>query len=166
MGYTTDFYGQIDVKPKLNKAEIEYLTKFSETRRMKRKKGPYYIDGKGDFGQDEEPDIIDYNSSGEAPGLWCQWIPTEDGRNIEWNGGEKFYNSPEWMTWLIDHFFKPGAKGKKKLPFFNDHVLNGRIEAQGEEHGDNWVLSVTDNVVTVHSGRIVYSDTPKLVSKS
>lgn len=43
------------------------------------------------------------------PGLRCQWEPTEDGTAIKWNGEEKFYKSPEWMTYLIDTFLKPAA---------------------------------------------------------
>src|SRR5436190_22386239 len=35
--------------------------------------------------------ILDYNTAPKGqPGLWCQWIPNEDGTAIEWNGTEKF----------------------------------------------------------------------------
>jgi hypothetical protein len=47
MGYTTDFWGYVEIKPHLNDSEMEYLKKFSETRRMKRERGPYFVDGSG-----------------------------------------------------------------------------------------------------------------------
>ena len=80
MGYTTTFSGGIVIDPPLNKAEIDYLNKFSETRRMNRTSGPYFIDGSGDFGQGCDKDIIDYNKpDASQPGLWCQWVPTKNG---------------------------------------------------------------------------------------
>lgn len=149
MGYTTEFKGRIEIEPPLSPAEIAYLTKFSDTRRMERKNGPYYC-GTGYGGQDNEPDIINYNGPPEGqPGLWCQWVPTEDGTALEWNGAEKFYNSAEWMAYLIDHFLKPGAIGKNAdgSVVFGDHICNGTILAQGEDIEDRWLLSVDGNMV-------------------
>jgi hypothetical protein len=149
MGYTTDFSGAVSIEPPLNAAEIEFLTKFAETRRMARTKGPYFVDGGGDYGQAREDDVTDYNRPPAGqPGLWCQWVPSEDGTTIAHDGGEKFYDSPEWMTYLIDHFLKPGAIAD--LPFLQkNHIVNGVIKAQGEDMDDRWKLVVTDNKVTV-----------------
>lgn len=151
MGYTTDFSGSIAVDPPLNAQEIQFLRKFSETRRMDRTKGPYFVDGSGFMGQDHEADIASYNSPPPGqPGLWCQWVPTEDGTAIEWNGAEKFYDSAEWMEYLIDHFLKPGCVAKDALPFLQaNHVCNGAIKAQGEDMEDRWKLIVKANHVAV-----------------
>lgn len=150
MGYTTEFNGQIKVDPPLNAEEIKFLQKFNETRRMRRALGPYYVDNAGFGGQDQEPDILNYNEPPDGqPSLWCQWRPTDDGKFIEWDGGEKFYESPEWMKYLIEHFLKPNAKAKSELEFLQGHTLNGEIEAQGEESNDRWILSVENNVVKV-----------------
>lgn len=153
MGYTTEFEGYVEVRPALDADEIAYLKKFAETRRMNRTKGPYYVQGTGSFGQDRESDIRDYNSPPEGqPGLWCQWEPSEDGTRIQWNGAEKFYNSVEWMQYLIDHFLRADALAKtqtvngKRFFTFQDHVLNGVIEAQGEDEEDRWFLVVRDNL--------------------
>lgn len=76
-------------------------------------------------------------------------MPTEDGAALEWDEGEKFYDSQEWMAYLIDHFLKPGALASSAIPFLQaNHVLNGTIKAQGEDMGDRWKLVVTNNVVT------------------
>ena len=153
MGYTTTFTGGIVINPPLNKAEIDYLNKFSYTRRMERKNGPYFVDGTGNFGQGNDEDIINYNSPDPSqPGLWCQWVPTKNGKKIKWNGAEKFYKSEAWMNYLIEHFLKEGAFGKDKLPFFSNHTLNGVIKARGEDRDDRWTLLVKDNEVSCEPG--------------
>lgn len=148
MGYTTEFDGAIKIDPPLNQAEIDFLVKFNETRRMDRTEGPYFVDGPGFMGQDNTAGVINTNRPPACqPGLWCQWRPTDDGQFIEWDGGEKFYDSLEWMRYIIDHFLKPGAKAP--LDFLQkNHTLNGEILAQGEDIRDRWTLVVTDNKVS------------------
>jgi hypothetical protein len=162
MGYTTEFKGSVTISPPLNAHEVSYLRKFAASRRMDRARGPFFVEGSGPFGQGPDDDIRDFNqpSSGQ-PGLWCKWEPTDDGTAIKWNGEEKFYDSAEWMTYLIDTFLKPGAalasELVSKVPgrhypeefehFTFDHELKGVIDAQGEEQGDRWQLVVTGNIV-------------------
>jgi hypothetical protein len=82
-----------------------------------------------------------------SPGLWCQWVVTDDGTELEWDGGEKFYNYVEWLKYLINHFFNRwGVK------------LNGEIEWEGEDSDDRGMIVVKDNVVKTKRGRIVYED--------
>lgn len=179
MGYTTEFEGEISIEPPLNEHEIAYLKGFNYTRRMHRNLGPYFTDtddtvshgntgafGLGHHGQNHREDVVDYNKPGpEQPGLWCGWTPNETGTAIVWDGGEKFYDSRTWMTYLIDTFLKPGATLQQELMIMNqvpgrfypaefgeftfDHVLNGVIEAQGEDEDDRWSLVVENGVVTV-----------------
>jgi hypothetical protein len=151
VGYHTEFSGSIGIEPALSQAEREYLMKFSGTRRMQRTRGPYFVDGTGAYGQDHEADVLNHNSPPDGqPELWCHWAPSADGKSIEWNGGEKFYSSPEWMLYLIRHFLAAGALATGKVPgIVGGHVLNGEIKAQGEEHGDNWLLRVRSNKVFV-----------------
>ena len=153
MGYTTDFEGQITVVPALNDQEIEFLTKFAETRRMDCEQGPYYVDRGGSMGQDSnDPKIRNYNSAPEGqPSLWCQWVPSEnDGGEsvIEWDGNEKFYEPAEWMVYLIQHFLGTNPRAKSELSFLQGHTLNGTISAQGEDPSDMWLLHVRDNTVS------------------
>lgn len=149
MGYSTFYEGQIEITPPLNKDEMDYLSKFRETRRMHREKGPYFVDGSGFMGQGNDDDILDFNSPDPSqPGLWCKWEITEDGRFIEWDGGEKFYGDIQWMRYLIDHFLKPDALAKEALPFLQcNHVMNGTIYSQGEEIDDTWAIHVENNMV-------------------
>ena len=160
MGYTTDFYGQVEIAPALSQEEIDFLTKFSETRRMDREKGPYYIegsDGQWGHGQGRDDDIKDYNHPPEGqPSLWCQWIPAEDGTALGWDGGEKFYEADKWMAYLIEHFIGEKPKAAEVLPFLKGHVCNGEIEAKGEDCDDLWQIVVANNQVSTRAGYVVY----------
>ena len=149
MGYTTKFTRKIKIDPPLNKQEREFLIKFSETRRMNRTKGPYYVDGSGDYGQAHENDVINHNHPPDGqPGLWCSWIPSGKGDAIKWDGVEKFYKADKWMEYIINHFIGQNPKAKSELPFLEGHKCNGVIRAYGEESYDRWLLFVSDNVVT------------------
>jgi hypothetical protein len=120
MGYNTDFDGQVSVEPPLSAAQVASLQDFAEER----------------HGGATHP-------YAGFPGLNCKWEPTRDGAAIEWNGVEKFYNAPEWMQYIIDHFL-------------TGHTVNGTIYASGEEAGDVWRLVVKDNVVSTQQARITY----------
>lgn len=148
MGYTTYFTGEIEIDPLLNVEELNFLMQFAETRRVKRTQGPYYIEGTSRCGGGTKNGVIDGNASPEGqPGLWCDWIPTDAGDALVWNACEKFYNSSEWMLYLIQHFLGNDPMAKKELPFLQGHTLNGTIEARGQDHLDTWLLVVEDNVV-------------------
>jgi hypothetical protein len=153
MGYTTMFYGQVAVEPPFSADEIVYLHKFAGTRRMQYRQGPYYVDRGGLGGQATGDDVLDYNSPPEGqPGLWCHWVPTEDGSALKWDGGEKFYNAAKWMKYLIGHFIGDSPLGKTELPFLHGHICNGYIAAHGEDPDDRWKLVVENNQVFVRPG--------------
>jgi hypothetical protein len=150
MGYTTEFSGEFNVSPPLNRAEIAYLTKFADTRRMDRRAGPYFV------GENED-DVINSNMPPKGqPGLWCQWIPNDTGDKIRWDTGEKFYHADRWIIYILDHFLRPEAEASKTddpqfADFTFDHVVNGTVEAQGERAHDRWRIVVSDNVVDVQN---------------
>lgn len=146
MGYNTDFKGSIAIDPPLNTEEIEFLTHFSESRRVARLSGPYTVTGEG-----VDDDVINYNTPPPGqPGLWCDWVPTSNGMFLRWNNNEKSYDNEHWIAYLIEHFLKPGCRAKEKLPFLQaNHVLNGIVEARGEDFDDRWFIRVHNNVVAV-----------------
>ena len=168
MGYTTDFYGSVTFNKPITEELKNYINKFGETRRMKRdvekiKKtfpdwekncfngnlgvnGEYFVGGNGFMGQDRDDSIVNYNDPPETqPGLWCQWMIDDDG-NLVWDGGEKFYEYGEWLTYLIENFLAPSG-----------YVCNGEIEFQGEDMNDFGTIHVKDNVVTVEYGMRIQS---------
>ncbi len=170
MGYTTDFSGSFNLDSPLTIAQRDFLKEFGDTRRMNRDiaklkaipknqlngkmvklldevgLGLEYYGGTGYAGQDEDASIIDYNRPPAGqPGLWCQWVPSEDGTQIEWNGSEKFYYYVEWIKFIIEHFLKPWGK-----------TLNGEVEWQGEERDDRGMIIVKDNVVTTKKAKVTW----------
>jgi len=162
MGYTTYFSGEFKLDKPLAPEHKAYLEKFSQTRRVKRdaakaallpdpvreaaglpigSEGAYFVGGTGCAGQDRDDSILDYNRAPkDQPGLWCQWQPDEDGEYIEQDGGEKFYNYTEWIEYLIEHFLAPWG-----------YTVNGEVDWDGEESGDDGTITVENNVVTSES---------------
>jgi hypothetical protein len=146
MGYTTDFSGRFELNKQLSPKMAQYLKLFNETRRMKRTtdevfgvEGEFFVFGGGDFGQNHEPNIVDFNQQPSTqPSLWCQWTPSDDLMAIEWDCGEKFYSYTEWLVYLIHKVLAP-----------NGYVLNGVVEYSGEEMGDVGEIVVVDNRVFV-----------------
>ena len=169
MGYNTDLYGSFDLDKPLTPEHKAYLEKFAETRRMNRDaeiaskiddpirvaaglpigdNGEYFVNGRGFCGQDEDESVKESNHPPAGqPGLWCQWVPSANGKSIVWDGNEKFYEYVDWIEYLIEHFLKPWG-----------YVVNGSVEWQGEERDDRGLIEVEDNVVTTKVGRIVYEE--------
>lgn len=169
MGYDTDFTGQVTVTPPLDAAEVAFLRRFASTRHCLHRSSPYAADG--DFACLHVSNGL-YRGAGcpsvfpGNPGYWCQWEPVGDGTAIEWNGAEKFYYAEEWLRFLIDHFLKSPtdlvwgdlekSPGLHTLKFH--HVVNGVIDAQGEDPSDRWRLVVRDNVVTRQEPTLNWSE--------
>ncbi len=166
MGYTTYFDGSFNLDKELLPEHKAYLNKFAETRRMARdpeiaenmddpiriaaglpigENGMYFTGGVGDYGQGNDPSILNYNLPSKMPGLWCQWIPTEDGDALEWDEGEKFYNSVEWIEFIIKHFLTPWG-----------YIVKGEVTWKGEDQDDLGKILVEDSKVTVLHGKVVY----------
>ena len=145
MGYTITFHSAFVLDRELDDDTFTFLKKLNDTRRMKRAVGPeygvegeFYVDGGGMCGQAEESNIVDYNTPPSTqPGLWCQWVPTEDRRYIQWDGGEKFYNYVKWLQYIIDKILQPEG-----------YVLNGQVAWVGEDSSDQGIMVVKDNKIT------------------
>ncbi|MCY7969604.1 hypothetical protein MOB49_21465 [Bacillus haynesii] len=147
MGYNTTFQGQFKLNKTLDSETYSFLKKLANTRRMKRKvnesiygiEGEFYVDGR-----DHDENIIDGNEPPKTqPSLWLQWIPTEERNAIVWDGEEKFYCADKWIIYLIEKVLKP--KG---------YVLNGIVNAFGEETNDIWHISIVNNHVSIGNGEI------------
>ena len=119
MGYTTDFSGGFTLTPSATPEQVDYINNFAETRHVRRdaNKLKELFDGKhsldGDYGTDGEfftggeffadgpGDVAVINVAlitgmfntppATQPGLWCQWVLTDEGGILEWDGNEKFY---------------------------------------------------------------------------
>lgn len=145
MGYTTEFRGQFKVDRPVDDGTYSLLVGLATTRRMKRNiegfgiDGEFFIDDKGNYGQNRTPDVVDYSSPPSTqPSLWCQWMIDEDRQTIEWDGAEKFYHYVEWIKYLIDSVLKPRG-----------YVLNGSVEYRGEDWDDTGTITVNNNNVNV-----------------
>lgn len=111
MGYTTNFKGTFAISPALSAEQILALRSIDEHTAE-------YAEG--------EPDG------------YCQWIATEDGMGLKWDGGEKFYDYIEWLEWLMKALFIP--KG---------FSLTGEVWWQGEDIGDVGVITANGDSISV-----------------
>ncbi len=121
--------------------------------------GEFFARDDGQSGQDRDDSIIDYNCApgqkgflqGKVekgqPGLWCQWEISEDGTELSWDGGEKFYNYTAWLEYLIEKFFKPWGR-----------VLCGEIYWYGEDRDDMGIIKVRGNEVFTFEGKVSYGE--------
>ncbi len=138
MGYSTDFKGQFQLDKPLSVKDFNFLKKLNETRRMARLvdeefgvEGEFYV-------KDDSNGVIDHNRPPKTqPGLWCQWVPTEGGEGIEWDGGEKFYEYVKWLKYIVEKILAPRG-----------YILNGEAEWYGEDRNDTGTIVVENNVVT------------------
>lgn len=172
MGYTTTFTGKFTCTPALNSDQVAYLKALNHTRRMQRKgasklpdplrkavglplgdEDEYFVGGTGFAGQDRDDSIVNYNSPpASQPSLWCQWEPSDDGKHIKWDGGEKFYEYVAWIKYFNEHFFKPwGVK------------LSGDVKWRGEDPSDRGVIVAGNGIAALEGDAFVaYKQQKKL----
>jgi len=81
--------------------------------------------------------------------LWLQWIPTEDKMGLEWDQGEKFYEAETWIEYLINKILEP-----------NGYIVNGTVNAQGEDPGDKYNITVINNKVITSGGLSTLTSKP------
>ena len=132
MGYTTDFNGELTLNKPLTISQLEYITEFSKTRRMKRKvdvlmelykgkggfpgtskqsntpeeiygkEGEYFVGGTGFAGQDRDDSIVDYNT---PPGQIGYDSKMEFNERWEENNrrAEEGESQPGlWCQWIVE----------------------------------------------------------------
>jgi hypothetical protein len=117
MGYNTNFSGQFDLDKPLTPEHKAFLNQIAgECEKMEPPAGS----------------IIDDNE----PDSYCDWVPTEDGTGIEWNGAEKFSNYVDWIEYLVSHFLQPWG-----------YVLNGQVDWIGDASDDRGMIYIKDNKV-------------------
>ncbi|QRG65954.1 hypothetical protein [Brevibacillus choshinensis] len=158
LGYSTAFEGYLEVDKELDDDSFELLKGLARTRRIKRDPqileqlgygtaeslgidGELYVEPAGKT-NDYCPSIINQNEPpGRQPGIFLQWIPTEDRKRIIWDRGIKFYNADEWIMYLIDNILSPRG-----------YIVNGIVNAQGEDEEDKWRIEVKENTVDIIEG--------------
>lgn len=126
MGYSTDFSGSFQIKPALTAEQVATLQEFAETRHYDR---PY-------------------------PNYYCQWVPSDDGTHLAWDGREKFYDYVAWLDLLIRTYFTPWNR-----------VLTGEVLWYGEERSDQGKITVVGNVIYVSSGSAMQYGNPVKYSR-
>jgi hypothetical protein len=156
MGYSTYFEGRFELHKALQPEHLDYLNAFHDTRHMQwnmyaikkvfnpireatglplGEDGEYFVAREGK--EEDWAYALERNEPPKSqPSLYCKWIPSADGKYIQWDGVEKFYGYIEWMEYLIHHFLQPWG-----------YVLNGQAAWQGEDQLDYGLLVVKNNIL-------------------
>lgn len=87
--------------------------------------------------QGNDPLIKNENTSPQGqPGLWCDWIFSDDGERIVHAGGDKFPSAQEWLYYLIHHFLQPWG-----------YKLSGEVDWEISERMQSGTIIVEENVI-------------------
>lgn len=169
MVYSTDFKGSFHINPPLKPEHTAYLQKFSDTRRVDRDEaisskiddpiriavglpaglaGGYTLIDTDPFGPVVDNSVVDYNNPPEGqPGLWCEWTPTDNGIELEWNhatfivSSSFFYCYLDWLIYLNEHFFQPWG-----------YRLSGQVQWKDENKNRKGFITIdNDNDVSCDS---------------
>jgi hypothetical protein len=119
MGYSTNFEGEFQLSLPLTAEHKAILVDLAQQE---------HVPGEGG-----KP--LRAANSGR-PCRYCQWVPTADGTEIQWDGGEKFYCWLEWLQYIVDHHLRPWG-----------YVLSGQVRWSGENLDDAGIIYVKDNRV-------------------
>lgn len=179
MGYSTDFSGGLSLSRPATAIELDYINKFSETRRMKRDVNKLMELYQGKHGHptpksdnpediygadgayfnnpdDDKTGVIDYNT---PPG------------QSDFRGQNKKGQPGLWCQWEITpDGTEFGWNGAEKFYNYVEWLkylinnffepwgikLNGEIFWEGEDHDDQGKIIVTDNVVKTQHAEIIY----------
>jgi hypothetical protein len=179
MGYTTDFYGSFQLNKPLDPLHKEYLTMFSDTRRMRRdfnKLSVMKASGKGNrrcFALLDELHL----GLGVSGDFYCgTGMCGQDGGHFNTGNDDSVvdYNSPAngqpglWCHWVpndtgTEIVWDNGEKFYEYVEWIKfivstflkpwGYKLNGIVEWQGEDREDTGVIQIVDNAVITHSGK-------------
>jgi hypothetical protein len=132
MGYSTDFYGVLKTDKEIPAKIAAKMRELSETDTR-------------DITHGGDHSVA--RPSGGFPGFHCDFAPTDDNHGIRWNGSEKTYDAVEWIDYLVRTYLGPNGITIPDGQF---------LDAQGEEHGDTWRLTIINGRPVQVNARLVY----------
>jgi hypothetical protein len=109
MGYNTDFDGALNIEPPMCDEHRRFINDNAKSMKY--------------------PDLPD------CPQAYLQWVISDDGKHLEWDGNEKFYEYEEWLDYLLREYLTPWG-----------YKVNGEISWRGAEDDDRGTIYVKDNV--------------------
>ena len=180
MGFSTTYLGRLDIEPRLNAAEVEWLNAYAkvdrrhftdpyevpmnpqafvieqEQRRREARARPARAARRSAHSVIEDPFTTLVPRDG-SPYPHLDWTPCAEGCCLNWDSStEKSRMAEAWLQYLIDQFLRPGAEARtSNRPDFADftfnHVLNGTIAAERNDTRELWLIVCRDNTVSTQS---------------
>jgi len=176
MGFSTTFLGRLDIEPRLNRAEVEWVTAYAELDRRyftdpyEVRKEPLSFRLEQERKRDEQrrqasartrrrgaaarDPFTTLTPDDGTPYPHLDWMPCPLGCCLTWDSRtEKSRMAEAWLQFLIDHFLRPGAHALASeradfAEFTFDHVLNGVIAAERDDTRELWLIRCRDNEIS------------------
>ena len=175
MGFSTKYLGRLDIEPRLNPAEVEWLSAYAEIDRryfsdpyeVPMNPRAFVIEQERRRDQERQRlrsgkkrrgvatrDFTTLSPGDGSPHPHLDWKPCPSGCCLDWDSRtEKSRMAEEWLQYLIDHFLRPGAKARTSgRPDFErftfDHVVNGTIAAERDDTRQLWLIRCKDNEIS------------------
>lgn len=160
MGYSTRYLGRLRIEPVLNDAEVEWLRAYARTHRPFHPTDPYAVPMNPGAEHLTDPEAQRLPGGGymlpaaDVIGLLrCDWRPCVQGCCLVWDKAEKSNTAQQELTYLVDHFLRPGAlaadDGRADFADFTfDHHVDGIIAAERGDTGELFLLVAESDEVT------------------
>lgn len=154
MGMQTRYLGALTITPSLCQEEVTWLRAHQQTEFALHPHDPYPA------AMNPRAERAHAFATGAVPASgtrdsrtprWVDWAPSVDGTHLRWQEADKSNAPIPEITYLIEHFLKPGAHaasdGRKDFEKFTfDHVVEGTIAAERSD-GRLYLIEAVDNVV-------------------
>lgn len=154
MGTTTFFKGDFKLNKKLDASTQAFINKLARSERLARHINPYKYGLQGEFYVANEVfseyvgegEVIGQHPPATQAGLWCQWVVNEEGTAIQWDNGEKFYNSAYWISYILHRILIPRG-----------YTLEGIVNAESPD--ERYHIIIAGGKIKVEQG--FHPDVPK-----
>lgn len=162
MGYSTTYLGRLRIEPALNEAEVEWLRAYAMTHRPFHPTDPYAVPMNPGAEHLTQPGTRRLPGGGYALPLAqvtglprCDWQPCVQGCCLGWERVEKSNTAQRELTYLLDHFLRPGARaaadGRADFAEFTfDHHVHGTIAAERDDTGELFLLLARGDRIIRH----------------
>lgn len=159
MGFSTAYLGRLDIEPRLNAQEVEWLRAYARTHRPFHPDDPYAVPMNPGAEHLHHPASSPLPGggyalpSGPVTGLdRCDWQPCVDGCCLVWDKVEKSNAAARELRYLVDHFLRPDAHAATDgrddfAPFTFDHHVSGVIAAERDDTRELFLVVADDNSI-------------------
>lgn len=153
MGYDTTYLGHLTITPRLNHAEVEWLSGFADWGALGGG-DPHHLpmNPRASLREEFAENRGVLAASHTVPSGVGDWLVSIHGDRISWRRREKSNDATQSLRFLVEHFLGPDASAKDSAnpdfaAFTFDHRLDGIIAGCRDDTDELFLLRVIDSEV-------------------